>query len=79
MAGKADKAAAFLKNGGDKAKANGARLHSLAMDPEMQAKFKKVVDEGRNLYRAVTSPEAKEAYRHVAEIINKTRKKQPRP
>lgn len=77
MAGKADKAAAFLKNGGNKAKTNGAKLHSLAMDPEMQARVKKVVGEGRNLYRAVTSPEAREAYRHVAEIIDTMRKKKP--
>lgn len=79
MSGNANKAAAMLKNSGAKAKANGARLQSLATDPEMHAKVRKVVDEGRNLYRAATSPEAKEAYRHAAEIINKLRKKYPKP
>jgi hypothetical protein len=38
MAGKADKAAALFKSGGDKAKAAGTKLYSLANDPEMQAK-----------------------------------------
>lgn len=75
MSEKVDKAAANLKNGGAKAKAGGARLVSLAKDPDMQAKARKVIEEGQNLYRAITSPEAKAAYRHVVEIIDKARKK----
>lgn len=75
MAGKADKAAALLKNGRAKAKAGGAKLRSLATDPEMQAKAKKLLEDGRRMYRAATSPEAKQAYRHAAEIIKKTRRR----
>jgi hypothetical protein len=75
MAGKAGKAAAFLKSGGDKAKAGGAKLYSFAKDPEMQAKAMKVLEDGKKMYRAATSPEAKEAYRQAAEIIKKARKK----
>lgn len=75
MSGKMDKAAAMLKNGGAKAKANGAKLYSLATDPDKQAKARKLVEDGKKVYQAATSPEAKEAYRHAAEIINKARKK----
>lgn len=75
MSGKVDKAAAILKSGGAKAKANGAKLYSLAMDPEMQAKARKLVEDGKKVYRAATSPEAKQAYRQAAKIINKARKK----
>jgi hypothetical protein len=75
MLGKADKAAALLKNGGDKAKAGGTKLYSLAKDPEVQAKTAKLLEDGKRLYRAATSPEAKQAYRRAAEFINKTRKK----
>jgi hypothetical protein len=75
MAGKADRAAAFLKSSGDKAKAGGTKLYSLAKDPEMQAKAKKLLEDGKRMYRAATSPEAKQAYRHAAEIISKARKK----
>ena len=75
MAGKADIAAALLKSGGDKVKAGGTRLYSLAKDPEMQAKAMKLLEDGKGMYRAATSPEAKQAYRRAAEIINKARKK----
>jgi hypothetical protein len=68
MPGKVDKAAAMLKNGG-------AKLYSIATDPKMQAKTRKLVDDGKRVYRAVTSPEAKQAYRQAAEVINKARKK----
>jgi hypothetical protein len=74
MTGKADKAALF-KSGGDKAKAAFTKLYSLAKDPEMQAMATKRLEDGKRIYRAATSPEAKQAYRHVAEFINKTRKK----
>lgn len=75
MAGKADKAAAFLMSGGKKAKAGGTKLYSLAKDPEMQARAMKLLEDGKKMYRAATSPEAKEAYRQVAEIMKKARKK----
>jgi hypothetical protein len=75
MAGKADKAAAFLKSGGEKAKAGGAKLYSLAKDPEVQAKAKQLLEDGKKVYRAATSPEAKQAYRQAAQIMNKARKK----
>lgn len=75
MSGKVDKAAAFLKNGGAKAKANGAQLYSLATNPDMQAKVTKLVKDGEKVYRAITSPEAKRACRHATEFIRKARKK----
>jgi hypothetical protein len=75
MAAGADKAAAAMKDGGQKAKTAAARLYALAKDPETQAKLGKLVDDGRKLYRAATSPEVKEAYRKAAEVINKLRKK----
>ncbi|MFX1818446.1 hypothetical protein PV768_01495 [Pseudarthrobacter sp. CC4] len=75
MAGKADKAAAVLKDGGQKAKTAAAKLYALAKDPETQAKAGKLLEDGKKMYRAATSPEAKEAYRKAAEVINKMRKK----
>ncbi|WP_395405935.1 hypothetical protein ACHMXB_22195 (plasmid) [Arthrobacter sp. UC242_113] len=75
MAGKQDKAIGLLKNSGTKAKAGGAKLYSLAKDPVVQAKAKKLAEEGQRLYRAATSPEAKQAYRQAAEILKKARKK----
>ncbi|MDQ0924545.1 hypothetical protein QF038_003053 [Pseudarthrobacter sp. W1I19] len=74
MAGKADKAAAVMKDGGQKAKDAAAKLYALAQDPEMQAKAGKLLEDGKKLYRAATSPEAKEAYRKAAEVIHKMRK-----
>ena len=41
----------------------------------MQAKARKLVDDGKKVYRAATSPEAKQAFRQAAEIINKARKR----
>jgi hypothetical protein len=75
MAGKADKAAALFKSGADKAKAGGTKLYSFAKDPEMQAKAAKRLEDGKRMYRAATSPEAKQVYRQVAEFISKARKK----
>lgn len=75
MAGKADKAAAVMKDGGHKAKTAAAKLYALAKDPETQAKAGKLLEDGKKMYRAATSPEAKEAYRKAAELINKMRKK----
>lgn len=75
MAEKVNKAAALLKDTTVKAKAGGAKLYSLAKDPDTQAKAKKLFEDGKRMYRAATSPEAKEAYRQAAEIIKKARKK----
>lgn len=75
MAGKADKAAAAMKNGGQKAKTAAAKVYALATDPEVQAKTAKIVADGRELYRAITSPEAREAYRQAARVVDKMRKK----
>ncbi|MFJ6028662.1 hypothetical protein ACIQCN_14475 [Pseudarthrobacter sp. NPDC092424] len=75
MAGKANKAAAAMKDVGQKAKAATTRLYVLAKDPEMQAKAEKLLVDGKRIYRAATSPEAKETYRKVAAVIDKMRKK----
>ncbi|MHA7280491.1 hypothetical protein ACX80H_12130 [Arthrobacter sp. MDT2-2] len=75
MAGRRDKASAFLKNGAGKAKAAGAKAYSIANDPEAQAKAKKVIEGGRKAYQVATSPEAKRAYRQVANAVKKMRKK----
>lgn len=74
MPGKADKAAAAIKDGGQKTKAAAVRLYALAKDTETQAKAEKLLEDGKKLYRAATSPEAKEAYRKAAEFIKKARK-----
>ncbi len=75
MAALGNKAAAVLKNGGTKAKANGAKLYALAKDPDVQARIKGLAEDGKKIYEAATSPEAKRAYRQAAEIVRKTRKK----
>lgn len=41
----------------------------------MQAMAARRLEDGKRMYRAATSPEAKQAYRHAAEFINKARKK----
>lgn len=75
MAGKSDKAAAAMKDAGQKAKAATAKLYVLARDPEMKAKAEKLFADGKKIYRAATSPEAKENYRKVAAVIDKMRTK----
>ena len=75
MAAKVDKAAALLNDTKVKAKASGAKLYSLAKDPDTQAKAKKLLEDGKKMYRAATSPETKEAYRQAAGLIKKARKK----
>lgn len=75
MAEVGNKAAAALKNGGAKAKASAAKLYALAKDPDVQARIKGLADDGKKIYGAATSPEAKQAYRQAAEFIKKTRKK----
>lgn len=75
MAGKADKAAAFIKDGGQKAKAAATKVYVLAKEPETQAKARKLFADGKKIYRAATSPQAEETYRKVAAVIDKMRKK----
>lgn len=70
-----NKAAVAVKNGGSKAKAGAAKMYALAKDPDVQARIKKLADDGKKIYGAATSPEAKRAYRQAAEIIKKVRKK----
>ncbi|WP_142057715.1 hypothetical protein [Pseudarthrobacter sp. B4EP4b] len=75
MAGKADKAAALIRDGGQKAKAAATKVYVVAKDPETQAKAGKLLADGKKIYRAVTSPEAKDTYRKVVAVIDKMRKK----
>ena len=75
MSRRGENAAAFLKVGGAKARATGAKLYSIAKDPSTQAKAKRLFDDGKRVYQAVTSPEAQRAYRQAAEAIKKVRKK----
>ncbi|WP_458113483.1 hypothetical protein M1D88_05045 [Arthrobacter sp. R1-13] len=75
MAEKVNKAAALFKDTKVKAKASGAKVYSYAKDPDTHAKAKKLLEDGKKIYRAATSPEAKEAYRQAAEIIKRARKK----
>jgi hypothetical protein len=75
MAEIGNKAVATLKNGGARAKAGAAKLYALAKDPDVQARIKGLADDGKKIYAAATSPEAKRAYRQAGEFIKKTRKK----
>lgn len=75
MAGRADRAAALIKDGGQKARAAASKVYGLAKDPEVQAKAGKLLEDGKKMYRVATSPEAKEAYRKAAEIIKRARKR----
>lgn len=75
MSGIGNKAAAVLKNGGAKAKANGDKLYALAKDPVVQARVKGLAEEGKKIYAVVTSTEAKQACRQAADFVRKTRKK----
>ncbi|WP_217496200.1 hypothetical protein [Arthrobacter sp. 24S4-2] len=47
----------------------------MAADPAVQAKAKMLTETGKTVYQAVTSPEAKRAYRQAAEVTGKMRKK----
>ena len=75
MAENGHKAAALLKNSGTIARTAATKLYALAKDPEVQAKAKELAEDGKRMYRAATSPEAKQAYRQVADLIKKARKK----
>lgn len=68
MTGRGDKAVSLLKNGG-------AKLYSIANDPVVQAKMKKLAQDGQRFYRVATSPEAKHVYRQAAELLRKAQKK----
>lgn len=74
MPGRADKATGALKDGGQRAKAAATKLYALAQDPELQAKVRILFDDGKKLYRAASSPEAKEVYRKAAGIVSKVAK-----
>ncbi|MET4096235.1 hypothetical protein [Arthrobacter sp. UYCu712] len=75
MAGSADKVAGAFKAGGAHAKAVGAKAYGMATDPAVQAKAKRLYEDGAKIYRAANSPEAKKALRQVAEVLKKIRKK----
>ncbi|PWC06438.1 hypothetical protein DF223_12665 [Mycetocola zhujimingii] len=75
MAGTADKAAAFARNGGAKAKAGATKLYAIASDPAVQAKAKQLFEDGKRLYQAATGPEAKRFYRQAATVVKKVRRK----
>lgn len=75
MAGQADKVAAAIRAGGTTAKQAAAKAYDLATDPAMQQKARKLAENGAKIYRAMNTPEAREAYRRAAEILKKTRRK----
>lgn len=75
MTGRGDKAAAFLKDSGGKAKAAGSKAYSIVGDPANQAKAMKVIDGGKKAYKVATSPEAQRVYRQVADTVRKARRK----
>lgn len=75
MAGKGYKAVDLLKNSGTMARTTATKLYLLAKDPEVQAKAKKLAEDGKRMYQAATSPEAKRAYRQTADFIKKARNK----
>lgn len=74
MTNRGDKALRMIKNGGANLRSGGEILYSLAKDPAVQAKVRNMVADGQKLYRAASSPEARQAYRQAAEFIRKTRK-----
>lgn len=75
MAGNGVKAAALIRGGGAKAKLTAARFYAIAKDPVTQEKTRKLVDDGKKVYEALTSPEAKRLYRQAADLVKQARKK----
>jgi hypothetical protein len=75
VAGTADKVAGAIKAGGAKVKQAAAKVHDLTTDPVVQAKARKLAEDGAKFYRAANSPEARRAYRQAADFFSKTRKK----
>lgn len=75
VAGKADKVAAVIRVGGATAKQAAAKAYDLSSDPLIQAKARKLAENGAKFYRAANSPEARRAYRQAADFFSKTRKK----
>lgn len=59
MAEKVNKAAALLKDTKVKAKASGAKLYSLAKDPDTQAKAKKLLEDGKKCIEQPQAPRPK--------------------
>ena len=59
MAGKADKAAALIRDGGQKAKAATVKLYILAKDPVMHAKAGELVADGNRVIRQKQAPKSK--------------------
>lgn len=59
MAGRTDKAAALIKDGGHKAKAAASKLYVLAKDPEVQAKAGKLLEDGKKMYGRQQVPQPK--------------------
>ena len=74
MPSKGEKALGLVRNGGAKLKSGSEKLYSLAKDPAVQAKVQNMIADGQKIYRAATSPEAKQAYKQAAEFVRKTRK-----
>ena len=75
MAGTADKVAGAIKAGDLKVKQAAAKVHGLTTDPAVQAKARKLAEDGAKFYRAANSPEARRAYRQAADFFIKTHKK----
>jgi hypothetical protein len=75
MAGTVDKVTAAIKGGGATVKQAAAKVHDLATDAVVQEKARKLLENGAKAYRAANSPEAKKAYRQVADFLKKTRKR----
>ncbi|MCU1574256.1 MAG: hypothetical protein JWO93_2338 [Micrococcaceae bacterium] len=75
MAGTTDKVAGAIKAGGARVKQAAAKVHDVTTDPVVQAKARKLAENGAKFYRAANSPEARRAYRQAADFFSKTRKK----
>lgn len=75
MAGTADKVAGAIRSGGATARQAAAKVREMATDPVVQEKARKLAEKGAELYRMADTPEAKKAYRQVANFVKKTRRK----
>jgi hypothetical protein len=75
VAGTADKVADAIKAGSGKVKQAAAKVYDLTTDPVVQAKARRLAENGARFYRAANSPEARRAYRQAADFFSKTRKK----
>lgn len=75
VAGTADNVAGAIKAGGANVKQAAAKAHDLTTDPVVQAKARKLAEDGAKFYRAANSPEAGRACRQAADFFRKARKK----